>query len=388
MDTPVKIIIVGGGFGGVEAALYARRRLGGQAEITLVSDRTSFRYKPYLIYVPFGLRPEELEIDLKALAQAHGFQFREGRAHDLDPARKRLYVNQERIAYDALVLATGAKEAAGEIPGLAQHAHVVSRPEDLQRLQGALRQMTHGESRRVVFLNTPESGWAGPLYEMAFMLERWLQWKEARSSAELLVATPGATHLPALGSRVHETITQELAGRDIQARTQATVQRVEAGRVFFEEEGSPYDLLVAVPPQRAAVAWRPLPATERGFLHVEPATRQIEGYPSHYAVGDGAEGPLSMAFSALLQADAAMEHLAARVLGEAPGFAFHWKAGGSWSSSIRLCSQRAQPRGREQSSTYPWGSFGAFLFGSTCRERPGRTTRSTWGSFGRARPSA
>lgn len=333
MDTPVKLVIVGGGFGGIEAALYARRRLGAQVEVTLVSDRATFRYKPYLIYVPFGLRAEELELDLKTLAEAHGFRFRQGRAHALDPARKRLYVGQTSLAYDALVLATGGSAAADETPGLAQHAYAIGPPRDLERLQGAfgrlVRDLRAGKSRRIVFLDTPASGWTGPLYELAFMLERWLQWKEARADAKLLVATPEATHLPVLGPPVHEAIVQELSERGIETRMEATIRRVGAGSLFFEDgESAPYDLLVAVPPQRAAVAWRSLPTTERGFLRVEPATRQVEGHPSHYAVGDGAAGPLSMAFSALLQADAAMEHLAARVLGEEPTFAF--RSEGRW----------------------------------------------------------
>ena len=49
-----RIAVLGGGFGGLEAAFYLRKRLGRKAELTLVSDRDQFQVKPNTIYIPFG----------------------------------------------------------------------------------------------------------------------------------------------------------------------------------------------------------------------------------------------------------------------------------------------------------------------------------------------
>ena len=45
-----KILVVGGGFGGLEAAFYLRMKLKDRAKITMVSDKDHFLYKPNTIY--------------------------------------------------------------------------------------------------------------------------------------------------------------------------------------------------------------------------------------------------------------------------------------------------------------------------------------------------
>src|SRR5437588_10474333 len=53
-STRPKIVVLGGGFGGLEAALSLRLRVRDNAEITMISDRDYFLFKPNAIYIPFG----------------------------------------------------------------------------------------------------------------------------------------------------------------------------------------------------------------------------------------------------------------------------------------------------------------------------------------------
>jgi sulfide:quinone oxidoreductase len=48
------VVVLGGGFGGLEAAFYLRHRLGDRVDLTLVSDQDHFLFKPNTIYIPFG----------------------------------------------------------------------------------------------------------------------------------------------------------------------------------------------------------------------------------------------------------------------------------------------------------------------------------------------
>ncbi len=59
-----RILIVGGGFGGVEVALRLRSIAGKAAEVTLVSDKTYFEYFPALYKVVTGAIPTEVSIPL------------------------------------------------------------------------------------------------------------------------------------------------------------------------------------------------------------------------------------------------------------------------------------------------------------------------------------
>src|ERR687887_368959 len=57
-----RVVVVGGGFGGLETAFDLRLLAGDRAEITLVSDQDHFLFKPNSIYVPFGLDPDRLQV--------------------------------------------------------------------------------------------------------------------------------------------------------------------------------------------------------------------------------------------------------------------------------------------------------------------------------------
>jgi len=49
-----RVMVLGGGFGGLEALFYLKHVLGDRADLTLVSDRSYFVFKPNTIYIPFG----------------------------------------------------------------------------------------------------------------------------------------------------------------------------------------------------------------------------------------------------------------------------------------------------------------------------------------------
>src|SRR5439155_16589516 len=64
MNGRPRVVVLGGGFAGLESAFYLRARLGERAAITLVSDQDDFLFKPNTIYVPFGADPSSLLIPL------------------------------------------------------------------------------------------------------------------------------------------------------------------------------------------------------------------------------------------------------------------------------------------------------------------------------------
>ncbi len=327
-------VIVGGGFGGLEAALYLRQRLGDAAGVTLVSEQPAFVFKPYLTYVPFGLPPEDVRLDLADLARAQSFRFQQGIAHGVDPERRALRVSGQDLFYDALFLATGATADPRAMPGLHEHALILGREGDMLRPRRALGQLQDdvragAARRRVVLLVPPGCGWAGALYELAFMLSTWLDWKDARSGVEIMLLTAEQRFMEAFGTSVHEMLQKEMRQRGIGVRRHPRPQRVEKGALVFPEEGRlRYDLLIAAPAHEASVRWEALPTDEHGFLRTEMASRRVVGHPDIYAAGDASDYPVKQGFLALLQADAAAEDWAARVRGQAPAFAFEPQ--GAW----------------------------------------------------------
>ena len=315
-----KVLVVGGGFAGLEAAFYLRWRLGDRADITLVSDKDRFVFKSNTIYIPFGLDPEKLMIPLDRPTRRKGIAFTQARAEEIDPVGKAVRAAEQTIPYDYLVVATGASMRPEEVPGLSAHAETIWTPEAMLSLRAAFARLLadarQGRRRRVLFLVPPENKCSGPLYELVFMLDTWLHRNRVRSVVDIAWSTYETGFIQAFGPRLHDVVVGEFARRGITGYPDYAVDRVEAGEVRYRNGNAlPYDLLVSFPPYVAATAFRGLPQDERGFLQTDPATRQILGHPDVYAVGDAGDFPVKQAFLAFLQADTGAERIAAEVLG-------------------------------------------------------------------------
>jgi NADH dehydrogenase FAD-containing subunit len=137
-----------------------------------------------------------------------------------------------------------------------------------------------------------------------------------REHVELGLLTHEAGFVEAAGPRMHEVIAREFAARGIEAHASEQVVEVRAHEASFAGgRVEPFDLLVTAAPHQASARYDGLPVDQRGFVHVESTTRQVVGHPEIYAPGDAGDFPLKDAFLALLQADAAADHIATVVSG-------------------------------------------------------------------------
>jgi sulfide:quinone oxidoreductase len=321
------ILVLGGGFGGLEAAFYLRMKLEDRADITLVSDRDYFLFKPNTIYIPFGLDPDKLKVGLERPTRRKKIAFIKDRVREVDPDAKKVSTDHRDLSYDFLVVATGADMRPGEVPGLEEHAQTIWTPREMLELRLALydllEEAREGHNRRVLFVVAPNNKCAGPLYELVFMLDTWLRRKKVRANVDITWSTYEQSYIQAFGPRLHAVATDEFERRVIAAHTEYAAQRVDEGEVRYANgEALPYDLLVAFSPYVSQITYPTLPGDDRGFIQTDPATRQVTKYPDIYAVGDAGDFPVKQAFLAFLQADAAAEHLSARVLGTEPDIAF------------------------------------------------------------------
>jgi NADH dehydrogenase len=104
-----RVVIVGGGFGG----LYAARKLKGAAvDVTLIDRRNFHLFQPLLYQVATGgLSPGEIASPLRAvLSRQRNVEVLLGEVVDLDVEGRRVILRDGEAAYDHLVLATGATD--------------------------------------------------------------------------------------------------------------------------------------------------------------------------------------------------------------------------------------------------------------------------------------
>lgn len=318
-----KVLVLGGGFGGLETAFGLRKMVGDRAAITLVSDLDHFYFKPNSIYIPFGLDPEKLRVPLERPMRRKGIELIQVRATGVDPDARRVETATSQLDYDYLVIATGAGMRAEEIPGLPEYAHGTWTAEDMLKLRESFAALFEdgggGRQHRVLFLVPPNNKCVGPLYEIVLMLHTWLDRHGAADRAEITWTTYEPSFIHAFGPRLHDVVAEEFERRGISGHTEYVAEEVTAEEVRYANgERFPYDLLVSFPPYIAGQGFAGLPSDDRGFLQTDLASRQVVGHPEIYAVGDSGDFPVKQAFLAFLQGDAVARHLGARILEREP----------------------------------------------------------------------
>lgn len=145
-----RIIVVGGGAGGLELATKLGRTLGRKkrAHITLVDRNSSHLWKPLLHEVATGSLDEGVDaLSYLAHAKNHAFDFQLGSLENVDRERKLIMLSELRdedgellmpnreLEYDILVLAIGSTSNDFNTPGVRQNCIFLDSPEQANRFR-------------------------------------------------------------------------------------------------------------------------------------------------------------------------------------------------------------------------------------------------------------
>jgi len=135
-----RVVVIGGGAGGLELATRLGRRLGrrGRAAVTLVDARLTHLWKPLLHEVAAGsLNSFEDELNYVAVAHWNHFRFRLGPLERLDRANRTVtigpscdergneFIPRRTLGYDTLVIAVGSLTHDFGVDGVAEHCLVL-----------------------------------------------------------------------------------------------------------------------------------------------------------------------------------------------------------------------------------------------------------------------
>jgi sulfide:quinone oxidoreductase len=285
-------------------ALALRDLAGDRVAIELCAPRREFVYRPFAIGEPYGAAAT-LRYDLERLAGLCGATFRLGGIVSVDAEARRATVRDgERVAYDYLVLAPGAR-MLWAVPGAVTFWGVA----DEGGVGGVVHKLRAGVLRNVVFTMPGGCSWALPLYELALLAAAVLA-KSGIEDARLSVVTPEEAPLELFGRAVGEQMSRLMAERGIELVT---------GAHSVEFDGSCLRIAPGEPIETEAVVSLPrleghtidgVPHDEEGFVSVDEHSR-VAGMDGAFAVGDVTTFPVKQGGIATQQADAAAEAIAA-----------------------------------------------------------------------------
>jgi NADH dehydrogenase len=254
-----RIVVVGGGAGGLELATRLGNKLGrrGKAHITLIDKARTHLWKPLLHEIAAGSMDEDMHaIDYLAQAYWHGFVYRSGAMAGIDRARRlvqvapfvddegKLVTARQDIGYDTLVIAIGSLTNDFGTPGVKAHAIALETAEEAARFHSRLvnaciRANTQTEPLRPEQLQVAIIGAGATGTELAAELHKTTRQLVAYGldridpdmdiKINLIEAAPRI--LPQLPERLAEAAAKLLEGLKVRVHTGAPVAEVVAGGV-------------------------------------------------------------------------------------------------------------------------------------------------------------
>ncbi|MCB1319798.1 MAG: NAD(P)/FAD-dependent oxidoreductase, partial [Leptospiraceae bacterium] len=229
------IIIVGGGFGGLETAFQLRHRLRDAVHICLISERDAFYYSPGMMGIPFGAREEGLSFPLAPDLKKANISFVRTRVESIDAVEKRVLAHNYQASYDFLVIATGARPVPDELPGLNRYALSLYSDSELRRLRGELdRLQRHNRPQHLAVVIPPGFPCPGPLYQITAMLDAWLRRKKIRDRVTLSLITAEQNMFQELGLTMHTAISAYFQKQEIYAHPDCAVVAFGDGRIDLD----------------------------------------------------------------------------------------------------------------------------------------------------------
>src|SRR5207247_1543256 len=136
-----RIVVLGGGFAGLEAIRVLERQYRRRAdiELLLVSDRNYLLFTPLLPQVASSLvEPRHIVQPIRDIRGARRFRFRRDTVCDIDLAGRRVILAVGTLDYDRLVIAVGGVTPTFGIPGVEEYALNYKRLDDAVLLRNHL----------------------------------------------------------------------------------------------------------------------------------------------------------------------------------------------------------------------------------------------------------
>ncbi|MCC6159809.1 MAG: NAD(P)/FAD-dependent oxidoreductase [Deltaproteobacteria bacterium] len=295
MKTGQTILVLGGGVGGVVAAVELRKRVSDVHRVILVDRDERHVFWPSLLWLMMGTREaESITRPLTALRR-RGIEVIRGNVEEIDPDGKRVVIGGETITADYIIIALGADPAPERIAGLAESGSTFCTLDGAEALRDRWREFRGGKV--VVLTAAPAYKCPAAPYEAAMLLEADARKRRIieRTTVEIHAAEPGPMGVagPEASAQVRSMVESKGIGY-FPGRQVTSADPSGRSLVFGDGATTDFDLLVYVPPFQAPdVVKRAGLLGDSGWATVDRATMETR-FPDVYVIGDLVGIPLKM----------------------------------------------------------------------------------------------
>jgi sulfide:quinone oxidoreductase len=299
-----RIVILGAGTAGTMMANHLNHELKrADWEIDIIDEREEHYYQPGYLFLPFDIyEPEDIVKTIEEFIPK-GVRLVKGKIDSVQPEKNHVLMADGRVMnYDILIVATGAKIAPEETPGMLGeewHKSVF----DFYTFEGALNlrnklRTWEGGKLVVHITEMPIKCPVAPL-EFAFLADSYFQHKNMRDKVEITFVTPlsGAFTKP----KATEALDHLLQDKHIKIESDFAIESVDQENKKIIDYGGreiSYDLLVTVPTNKGdEVIERSGLGDDLNFIPTNKGSLQSLANKNIFVIGDASNIPASKAGS-------------------------------------------------------------------------------------------
>jgi len=286
MGQPLRVLVLGAGFGGLEVTSRLAARFGDAVDVTLIDAADSFIFGFSKLDVMFGRVPEShVAHAYRDLVERPGARFVQARIESIDPTSKQVDTDAGTFDADVLVVALGANLDTSAVPGMLEGGH------EFYTVRGAFAVrdvLANFDGGRVVIAVTSTPFKCPPApSETALLMHDFLQSRGLRETSSITLVMPLPKPIPP-SPAASEALLAAFAERGIDFVPDSLVRGLDAARqvaLIGDEVEMPYDLFLGVPRHVAPDVVVAAGMTVDGWIPVDPNTLETS-FADVYAVGD------------------------------------------------------------------------------------------------------
>lgn len=299
-----KVLILGGGFAGLEAAIQLRKK---KIDVTLVSEREYIFIYPTSIWIPVGTSSfEKSTLSLEKLSRKHKFEFIQDSIDSIQSKDKTVHLkNTGSLSYEYLIIAIGAGKV--KPPGVDHTNSICASPDQHLQIKEKFDELVKKGSGRISvgFAGNPKDPSAlrgGPAFELIFNIHHQLKKKKLLKNFELsfyaTMPRPGAR----MGPKSFDSLNKYFTKLGINKYFGKKIKEFKEGSIVFEDDsGLESDLTIFTAPLSGHPVLKKsdLPLNEAGFVKINDYCEVMHDFdttPEKYnvfVIGDAAalDGP-------------------------------------------------------------------------------------------------